>query len=312
MSNKANLYTAPHVKSTDSTRSIMLDVVIALLPTTFFGIYHFGMKAALIILVSIITCLLTEYVYQSLMNQPVTISDGSALVTGLLLALNLPSTVPLWIPFIGSIFAILIVKQLYGGLGQNFMNPALAARCFLLISFGSRMSTFALDGVSGATPLAMLKEGETVNTASLFVGNIAGCIGEVSSIAILIGAAYLLLKRVISIRIPFTYIITFALFMLIFSGRGFDLNYLGAQIFGGGLLLGAFFMATDYASSPVTPVGKIVFGVVLGILTGIFRLFGGTAEGVSYAIIITNLLVPLIEKVTVPVVFGREGIKREK
>jgi electron transport complex protein RnfD len=310
--NNSAILTAPHVRAQESTRSIMYDVAIALLPTTVFGVYQFGVKALLIILVSITACMLTEYIYQNLMKKTITVSDGSALVTGLLLGLNLSSSVPLWIPLIGGVFAILIVKQLYGGVGQNFMNPALAARCFLLISFAGRMSTFTFDGVSGATPLADLRAGKSVDLAAMLIGKHGGTIGEVSAIAILIGAIYLLIKKVISIRIPFVYIGTFVVFLLIFSGRGFDPTYLAAEVCGGGLLLGAFFMATDYATSPVTPVGKIVFGVLLGVLTGIFRLFGGSAEGVSYAIILSNLLVPLIEKATAPVVFGMEGKKRGK
>lgn len=292
-----------------TTREIMSDVAIALLPATAFGVYRFGLRALLIILVSVLTCIMTEYVWQNFTKKPVTISDGSALVTGLLLALNLSPNVPLWIPLIGGVFAILIVKQLFGGIGQNFMNPALAARCFLLISFAGRMTDFAVDGVSGATPLQVIKEGGEFNVLSMFLGNIGGCIGEVSALAILLGAVYLLIKRVIDLRIPLSYIGTFALFLLIFGGRGFDFSYIGAHIFGGGLLLGAFFMATDYASSPVTSWGKIIFGVCLGALTGVFRLYGGTAEGVSYAIIFCNLLVPLIEKITLPKAFGKEAVE---
>lgn len=287
----------------------MFDVAIALLPATMFGVYHFGMRALLIILVSVFACVMTEYIWQNLMKKPVTISDGSAVVTGLLLALNLSPSVPLWIPLIGGVFAILVVKQLFGGIGQNFMNPALAARCFLLISFAGRMTNFTLDGVSGATPLQVMKEGGDFDVLTMFLGNTGGCIGEVSSLAIILGAIYLLVKRVIDLRIPLSYIGTFAVFLAIFGGRGLDWGYLAAHIFGGGLLLGAFFMATDYASSPVTPNGKIVFGICLGILTGIFRLYGGTAEGVSYAIIFCNLLVPLIEKFTMPKAFGKEAIK---
>jgi Na+-translocating ferredoxin:NAD+ oxidoreductase RnfD subunit len=255
---------------------------------------------------------MTEYIYQKLMGKKITISDGSALVTGLLLALNLSSSVPLWIPVIGGIFAILIVKQLYGGVGQNFMNPALAARCFLLISFTGRMTSFTLDGVTGATPLAQLKNGEAVNWVSMCIGNIPGTIGEVSAIALLIGAIYLLIKRVISLRIPLAYILTFTIFIVLFGGHGFDAHFVLAHLFGGGLMLGAFFMATDYATSPITPNGKILLGVLLGVLTGLFRLFGGSAEGVSYAIIIGNLLVPLIEKVTIPTAFGKESLKSGK
>lgn len=300
---------SPHVMGQDSTGSIMFDVVIALVPAAAFGVYQFGLKALIIILTSIVTCVLTEYVYQNLMEKPVTILDGSAVVTGLLLALNLPPEVPLWIPFIGSVFAILIVKQLFGGIGQNFMNPALAARCFLLISFAGRMTTYSLDGVTGATPLAQLKAGAAVDTAAMFVGRIPGCIGETSVVAILIGAAYLLIKRIISFKIPVVYIGSFTLFLVLFGGHGVNLGYLAAHLCGGGLLIGAFFMATDYSSSPLTEKGRIVFGVLLGIFTGIFRLFGASAEGVSYAIIFCNLLVPLIERITLPTPFGRGRIR---
>lgn len=312
MSELLNVSPSPNIRKQDTTQSIMFDVAIALVPATVFGVYHFGIKALLIILISVITCVLTEYIYQNLMGLPVTVSDGSALVTGLLLALNLSASVPLWIPLLGGIFAILIVKQLFGGLGQNFMNPALAARCFLLISFGTHMTNFALDGVSGATPLAQLKAGKTLQVLPLFFGTIQGTIGEVSALAILIGAIYLLLKKVISIRIPACYLISFLIFLLLFGKGGIDFHYIGAHLFGGGLMLGAFFMATDYVTSPITKMGQIVYGVLLGILTGIFRVFGASAEGVSYAIIFGNLLVPLIEKVTYPKAFGirRKNIEK--
>ena len=231
------------------------------------------------------------------------------MVTGLILALKHASEIPVWIPALGGIFAIIVVKQLYGGLGQNFMNPALAARCFLLISFAGKMTNFSysgFDGVSGATPW-QCKSGGTVDVPAMFVGNIPGTIGEVSVIALLIGAAYLLAKKVISIRIPGTYILTVVVFAILFGGHGFDLNYIAAHLCGGGLIFGAFFMATDYVTSPITPKGQIVFGILLGVLTGLFRIFGGSAEGVSYAIIISNILVPLIEKVTLPKAFGKEG-----
>lgn len=306
MSNLLNVSASPHIRRKTSSSDIMFDVILALMPASLYGVYQFGLNAFLIIITSIATCVLTEYVYEKLMKKPITTGDYSAFLTGLLLALNLPSTVPLWMPIIGSVFAIIVVKQLYGGLGQNFMNPALAARCFLLISFTGRMTDFAVDGVSGATPLAMLKEtGKTVDLTSLFVGNIMGTIGETSAIALLIGAVYLLVKKIISIRTPLTYIGTFLVFLILFGGQGFDITYLLSHLFGGGLILGAFFMATDYVTSPITSKGQIVYGVVLGLFTGIFRVFGGSAEGVSYAIILCNLLVPLIEKVTIPVPYGR-------
>lgn len=306
MSKLLNVSASPHIRRKISSSDIMFDVILALMPASLYGVYQFGLNAFLIIITSIATCVLSEYVYEKLMKKPITTGDYSAFLTGLLLALNLPSTVPLWMPIIGSVFAIVAVKQLYGGLGQNFMNPALAARCFLLISFTGRMTSFAVDGVSGATPLSVLKEtGKTVDLSNLFMGNIMGTIGETSAIALLMGAAYLLYKKIISIRTPFTYIGTFLLFLILFGGRGFDITYLLSHLFGGGLILGAFFMATDYVTSPITSKGQIVYGVILGLFTGIFRVFGGSAEGVSYAILLCNLLVPLIEKVTIPVPYGR-------
>ncbi len=264
------------------------------------------------------TCVATEAVYEKIVNKKSTIKDCSALVTGLLLALNLPPKAPWWIAVVGGIFAILVVKQLFGGLGQNFMNPALAARCFLLISFTGRMTDFTVpdgafgkvvDTVSGATPLAAVKAGESVDLMSLFIGNTKGTIGETSALAILIGAAILLATKVIDLRVPLTYIGTFAVFALLFGGYGFSISYLAAELFGGGLMLGAWFMATDYVTTPITKNGQLVYGVCLGIFTGIFRIFGGSAEGVSYAIIFCNLLVPLIERVTMPVAFGKGGKK---
>ncbi len=302
--------TNPHVRSKDSTTRIMLLVVIALLPTTGFGIYNFGLNALILICVSIATCVLTEFIYEKLMKLPVTVSDLSAVVTGLLLALNLPSTVPFWIPIIGGVFAILIVKMLFGGIGQNFMNPALGARCFLVICFTARMTTFTYDGVSVATPLAMLRNGEDINTWNMVIGKIPGTIGETSTLAILLGAIILILFDVIDMRIPATYLITFVLFMGLFGPNGWDPWYLTAQLAGGGLMLGAFFMATDYSTSPITPFGKILFGIFLGIMTGIFRVFSSSTEGVSYAIILGNLLVPLIERFTIPKCFGKGGENR--
>ena len=306
---KWNVSTNPHVRSAVRTDKIMELVLLALLPASIFGVWHFGWNALLLIIVSVGTCVLTEYVYEKLMHKKITVSDCSAAVTGLLLALNLPSSAPWWLAVLGGIFAILIVKQLFGGLGQNFMNPALGARCFLLISFAGRMTNFAYDGFSGATPLAAIKAGEPVYVLDMFLGNTAGTIGETSVIAILIGAAILLWFQVIDLRIPGTYLLSFAVFVLIFGGHGFDLSYLAAELCGGGLMLGAIFMATDYVTSPITKTGQLVYGCILGILTGIFRLFGNSAEGVSYAIIFGNLLVPLIERITMPRPFGREEKK---
>lgn len=307
MSKLLNVSSSPHVRSHETTQSIMMDVAIAMLPAAAFGVFQFGVNALLVLLITVAACVLSELVFEKIMKKPVTISDMSAVVTGMILGLNMPADIPLWIPVLGAIFAIIIVKQLYGGLGQNFMNPALAARCFLLISFAGKMSTFTLDGWTGATPLAVLKTGGSVDVAAMFIGKIPGTIGEVSVIALLIGAAYLVYKKVISLRIPVTYIATVAVFVFIFGQQ--DLGFVLAHICGGGLIFGAFFMATDYVTSPITPKGQIVFGILLGVLTGLFRLFGGSAEGVSYAIILSNLLVPLIEKATLPKAFGKEGKK---
>lgn len=306
-----NVSSSPHIRDNVSTQTIMRDVAIALLPACAFGVYNFGIHALLLIVVSTAACVLTEFIYQKLMKKTITISDFSAAVTGILIALNLPPTLPIWMAVLGSAFAIVIVKQLYGGVGQNIMNPALAARCFLLICFAGQMTTFTFDGQTGATPLALIKSGDmsSVSLSKMFIGTIAGTIGETSVIAILIGAAYLLYKRIISLRIPLTYILTFTVFIILFSGHGLDIEYIFMELCGGGLMLGAFFMATDYVTSPITPDGQIVFGILLGLLTGIFRIFGGSAEGVSYAIIFCNLLVPLIERFTIPVPFGRENKK---
>lgn len=309
MSDLMKVSSNPHIRSKASTSSIMLAVVIALLPAAGFGIYNFGLDALILILVTVLSTVLTEYIFEKLMGKKVTIGDYSAVVTGLLLALNLPSGAPWWIGVIGGIFAILVVKMLFGGLGQNFMNPALGARCFLLISFTSIMTNFDCDAYTGATPLAALKAGESVDIFQMVVGKTAGTIGETSMIAIVIGACFLILTGVIDLRIPGTYIVSFAIFISIFGGHGLDFSFLAAHLAGGGLMLGAFFMATDYVTRPITIKGQYVYGILLGILTGIFRIFGASAEGVSYAIIIGNLLVPLIEKATLPKAFGKGGAK---
>ena len=331
MSGMFNVSAAPHTRSPITTKSIMQDVIIALIPAALFGIFNFGLRALLIILATVLSCVVTEYLYCKFMKKPVNPWDFSDVVTGLLLALNLPVSVPIWMAVLGGVFAILIVKMLFGGLGQNFMNPALAARVFLLISFTSKMSSFTLekvsspglkdflrdgalvlDGVSGATPLGQLKAGETVDLLKLFVGHVGGTIGETSTLALLLGAAYLLYRKVISLRIPLSYILSFAIFALLFGGKGFDVNYLLGQILGGGLILGAFFMATDYVTSPATHKGQIIYGIFLGIMTGLFRIVGTGPEGVSYAILLGNLLVPMIDNLTRPVAFGRERVKNGK
>lgn len=297
---------SPHVHSSETVSKTMRDVVIALLPATIFGIYNFGLNALIIILLCIASSVGAEALYQKIMKQDIAVGDYSAVVTGLLLALNLPHTVPYWIPILGSFVAIIIIKQLFGGLGQNFMNPALGARAFLVISYAGIMTKWELDGVTTATPLALIKEGATEIPAlsSVFVGNIGGCIGETSVIAILLGGIYLLVRRVIDWRIPGTYIGTVLILTILLGGHGLDLQFLGYHMFSGGLMIGAFFMATDYSSSPMTAKGHIIMGVGCGLLTVLIRLFGGYPEGVSFAILIMNLFVPLIDKYTIPKTFG--------
>jgi Na+-translocating ferredoxin:NAD+ oxidoreductase RnfD subunit len=282
-------------------------VLLSLLPASGYGIWHFGVNAAVLIVVSVAACVLTELVYELILKQPVTVGDLSAAVTGLLLALNMPPTAAWWMPVIGGVFAIVFVKMLFGGLGQNFMNPALAGRCFLVICFAARMTDFNYDGMTSATPLALIKAGNSVNVRDMVFGNIAGTVGETSVIAIVAGACIMIAFGIIDLRIPASYLISFFVFMGLFAGHGWDMNYLVAQLAGGGLMLGAFFMATDYATCPITDRGKIVYGICLGIMTGIFRCFSSSAEGVSFAIIFCNLLVPLIEKLTLPKCFGKGG-----
>ncbi len=313
MSDLYHVSSSPHVRSKDTTERIMLYVIIALLPTTLFGIYNFGYRALILILVTIASCVASEWIFNKIVHKKQTINDLSAVVTGLLLALNLPATLPWWEAVFGGVFAIVVVKCMFGGLGQNFMNPALGARCFLLIAFAANMTNFTIDSYTGATPLAAMRNGDPVNTMDMLIGRTAGTIGETSAIAILIGAIFLILMGVIDLRIPASYIITFIVFMLLFSGHGADWTYITAQLCGGGLMLGAFFMATDYVTSPITPMGQIIFGICCGIFTGLFRCFGANAEGVSFAIILSNILVPMIEKYTVPRAFGmvKEAKKQE-
>jgi len=328
MKNKLNVSASPHIRGKDTTATIMRDVMIALAPAALFGVYQFGLRALVVLVLSVTSCVLSEYIYKKLMKIQSNGYECSAMVTGLLLGMNLSANVPFWIPILGGVFAIVVVKMLFGGLGQNFMNPALAARCFLLISAGRVMTDFAvakveagnaaqmvfsgaagLDGLSSATPLAAIKAGESASLFDMFFGFTGGTIGETSAFLILIGGIYLLARRIISIRIPAAYILSFVVFMGLCGGHGFDPEYLAMQVCGGGLMLGAFFMATDYVTSPITKGGQVVFAILLGVLTGIFRIFGNNAEGVSYAIIIANLLVPLIEKMTMPRPFGKGGRK---
>jgi len=294
----------------------MRDVLIALTPASIFGIVNFGLDALLRIVIGIVTCVACEALYQYFMHKKVTVTDLSAAVTGLLIALNIPSTLNVGFEIVGCVFAIIVVKQLFGGLGQNFMNPALAARCFLLIAYTGPMTNFVCDAYSGATPLAILKPGSEVvgQTAptllTMFIGKTSGVIGETSVICLLIGAIYLVVRKIIDLRIPLTYIAVFAVCIMLFN-QSTDPVFLAKHICGGGLIFGAFFMATDYTTSPITKTGRYIFGICLGLLTAIFRTFGNTAEGVSYAIIFCNLLVPLIEKWTIPRAFGIVKAKKE-
>lgn len=292
---------------------IMIDVCIALVPTLAFGVWHFGINALFVIISSVLSCVISEAVFELIVKKPITVFDFSAVVTGLILALNMPPNIAWWVPAVGGVFAIVIVKMLFGGIGQNIMNPALAARCFLLISFASRMTDFSVDGVSSATPLAVLKSGGSVDLLDAFLGFKTGCIGEVSVAAILIGAAYLLIRKVISIRIPAVYILSTALFIFVFTLAKTGMptwQFMLGELLTGGLMAGAFFMATDYTTSPITKWGQVIYAVLIGFLTAVFRILGSSAEGVSYAIIISNLFVPIIEKITVPKAFGVK--KKEK
>lgn len=313
-----NLQSSPHVRDNISTRSIMLDVIIALLPTSIWGVLRYGKNAFLVILVSIICAVASETIFNKIIKKPNTVNDLSAVVTAMILALNLSPNIPLHIPAIGSIFAIVVVKMLFGGLGQNFMNPALTARCFLLISFAGPVNKYyetmkelnlfgELDAVSSATPLAKLAAGETVELWDLFLGNIPGAIGEVSKICLLLGAIYLLAKGVIHFRIPLTYIGSFLIFMIIFSGKASNMNYILGELLGGGLIFGAFYMANDYVTSPVTHKGEYIYATFLGVMTGLFRLYGKSGECVSFIILLGNILVPFFESISIPRPFGKEG-----
>lgn len=309
---KLNVQSSPHVRDSISTRSIMLDVIIAMVPATIWGILRFGAYAALVVAVSVVSAVLSETLFNIIVKKPNTIGDLSCVVTGLILGLNMPPEIPLFVPVVGSFFSIVIVKMLFGGLGQNFMNPALAGRCFCLISFTGFMNNFAsrmsVDAYTSATPLVILKNGNEVNLFDMLFGYIPGTIGEISAICLLIGAIYLAVKKIIDLRIPILYIVTFVVFIMIFGqGKSTNVNYILGEVLGGGLIFGAFYMATDYVTVPITPLGKVLYGILLGVLTGIFRLFGKAGENVSYVILISNLLVPLIESFTIPTAFGKEG-----
>ncbi|MFO3665123.1 RnfABCDGE type electron transport complex subunit D [Anaerococcus sp. ENR0831] len=308
---------SPHVRSKNTVQSEMRDVIIALVPAGIAAVYYFGYRALILILASVLACVLSEFLFNKFTKRKQTVKDLSAVVTGILLAYNVPFTLPVWQIVIGAIFAIVVAKMAFGGLGQNIVNPALAARAFLLASWSETMSTFVppqrvatlksvstISALSAATPLS---EPQSYSVMDLFLGNIPGSLGEVSALALLLGCAYLLIRRVINIKMPLIYIATVTILSGLFTG--FD-NIL-KDVLSGGLLLGAIFMLTDYTTSPVTPKGQIVYAVLAGILTAVIRAFGGYPEGVSYSILLANLVVPIIEKYTRPKVFGVDYSKKK-
>ncbi|MFO7888395.1 MAG: RnfABCDGE type electron transport complex subunit D [Eubacteriales bacterium] len=307
MENKVLATSSPHIRSNENTTKIMLDVIIALLPALIASIYYFGFDSIKLTSIAVIAAVATEAIIQKLLKKEVTIKDLSAVVTGILLAFNLPPSAPWWIPLIGSIFAIAVVKQVFGGIGNNFINPALAGRAMLVASWPTKMlgweNPAGVDAVSAATPLQIVKgaEGSLQPLTDVIFGRVPGCIGETSAILLIIGGLYLLYRGVISWKIPVSYIGTVAVIAFIYEGSLLMTAY---HVFGGGLILGAIFMATDYASSPVTSKGKFIFGIGAGILTMLIRIFGATPEGVSYSILLMNAATPIIEKYTAPKVFG--------
>lgn len=317
-SNGLLMGSSPHIRDNSSTRRIMLDVILALSPAMAAGVYFFGIRALVLLLVTTAACVAAEYLTRKVLRREDTVGDLSAVVTGILLALNLPPSLPLWMAAVGGVFAIVVVKQLFGGIGQNFVNPALAARVFLMISWMGSMTRWTIpqaDTVSSATPLALIKKGGELAGSQqlpgywdLFIGNVGGCIGETSVLAILLGAGYLVFRRVITLEIPLAFIGTTALLAWVFGGDAlFTGNFL-YHILAGGLMLGAFFMATDYTTSPMTFKGRLIMGVGCGLLTVVIRLYAGYPEGVSFAILLMNIVVPLIDRYTIPRSFGGEKI----
>ena len=313
---------SPHIRSNENTRSIMLDVIIAMLPALAMSVYVFGFRALMLTLVSVAACLFWEWGYRAVMKKSMAIGDLSAVVTGMLLAFVCPPNLPYWMIVIGAFFAIVVVKQLYGGIGCNFLNPALAGRAILLASYATAMTTWAAPGTraavfgsaadvtTAATPMAIMKEGNfadlmnTYSISDMFIGHVGGSLGEVSALMLLLGGIYLLIRKVISARIPVTYILTVAILTFLFPRGNDRIAWMAAQVFGGGLMLGAIFMATDYVTSPVTKLGQIVYAVGCGVLTVMIRYFGGYNEGVSYAILCMNCCTVLLDKIGRPVKFG--------
>lgn len=288
---------APHIRVKKTTQTVMLDVIIAMLPALIASIYFFGIRALFLVLVTVAACVLSEFAMQKILKKPVRVRDLSAVVTGILLAFNLPVEFPFWMAIVGGIFAIVVVKEMFGGIGQNFMNPALAARVFLMVTWPQQIGTFTYDGVSSATPLG----GRPTSLMDLFIGNIPGSLGEVSKLAILIGLVYLVYKEVIKLRMPLIYIGTSAIIFYLLKYDVYDTIY---QLLSGGIILASVFMITDYSSSPMSPKGQMVYAIGAAILTVVIRLYGGYPEGVSFAILIMNTLVPTIDKYIRPHVFG--------
>lgn len=327
MAKKLTVSASPHVRSKETATGIMLDVIIALVPALVMSVVYFGLRALVLTAVCVVSCVGAEFVSRKVMKRHNTIGDLSAVVTGIILAFNLPATLPFWMAVVGSIIAIVVVKQMFGGIGQNFVNPAMTARIILMVSFPTAMArwvapftdTWAVDAVTTATPMASLaaaKGGDLSlaqglpSLADMFLGNHGGSMGEVCSAALICGGVYLLLRKVISPVIPLTFIGTVAVFMLI--AGGFNLEFVAYELLGGGLMLGAFFMATDYATSPINKKGKIIFGIGCGLITSVIRIFGSLPEGVSFSIILMNILVPHIENMTTPAPFGFVKEKKEK
>ena len=326
---KLTISSSPHLRTSEGTSSIMLDVIIALIPALAVSMYIFGIQALIVTAVSVIASVFFEWAYRKLLHKSKTIGDFSAIVTGILLAYCLPVSTPLWIIIVGDFFAIVIVKQLFGGIGQNFVNPALAARAFLFsypvvmstwvkpLSYTSFFDTNMTDAVTGATPLASLSNSvlpEGINLMQAFFGQVGGSMGEISAFALILGGIYLIIRRVITPRIPLAYLLTVAVLTFIFPRGNDNLIWMAWNLFSGGVMLGAIFMATDYATSPITPVGQIIYGIGCGLLTVFIRYFGSYPEGTSYAILLMNICVWLIDKATMPRRFGytREMKQAEK
>ena len=310
----------PHIRAHETTRSIMLDVIIAMLPALVWGIINWGINVLLLTVVSVVGCMFWEWLYRKIMKKPQSVGDLSCVVTGMLLAFVCPPSIPWWMLIIGDFFAIIVVKQLFGGIGKNFVNPALAGRAFLVGSYAGAMTSWAVPGsvaifntadvVTAATPMAFLKTGDIaaltadVTVMDMFLGKIGGSMGEVSALCLLIGGVYLIIRKVISWHIPVAYIATVAVLSFLFPKAGTGFEWMMYSIFGGGLFLGAFFMATDYATSPVTKKGQLIYAVGCGLFTVLIRYFGSYNEGVCYSIMVMNLLVALIDKYTKPTRFG--------